>query len=178
MRIIAGRWGGRGIDQPRTKAVRPLGDKVRGALFNAIGPIEGLMMLDAYAGSGAAGLEALSRGALSVEAVESDKRTAAVIQSNARSLGASEAFVLWQLSVENWLKQPENSQPRFNLVIADPPYAKLDAAVIDQLGKLLLPGGRLVLSHSSKLAAPELKSVSLTQTKTYGDSSLSFYLRR
>jgi len=87
VKILSGNLRGHPIEQPKTRAVRPLSDKVRAALFDVTGNPEGLAVLDVYAGSGAAGFEALSRGALMVDAIEANPRVARTIQSNASALG-------------------------------------------------------------------------------------------
>ena len=177
MRILSGSLGSRVFDQPKTSAVRPLSDKVRAAIFDVVGSPDGMVVLDAYAGSGAAGFEAASRGATLVEAIEANERVAKVIEANARSLGLDWGYVLYRMTVESWLASPAQieQQPRYHLIISDPPYAQLDDDVLDRLSAFLLPGGVLVASHSSKRPSPMLKSISLAQAKTYGDTSLSFY---
>jgi 16S rRNA (guanine966-N2)-methyltransferase len=168
MRILAGQYRGRRIEQPASKTVRPLSEKVRAAIFDVTGAPEGFVMLDAYAGSGAAGFEALSRGA--------------AIERNLDLLGLHWGYLLHVMTIEKWLalpgNQPETSDrplARYNLIIADPPYAKLDPDILDRLTAFLTPGGALVVSHSSKLASPALPSVILAKQKTYGDTALSFY---
>ncbi len=177
MRVISGDLGGRPFEQPKTRSVRPMSDKVRAALFDVVGPITGLAVLDAYAGSGAAGFEAASRGAILVDAIENNSRVAKTIQQNARLLGLDWGYVLYQLSVETWLASPhqQEDRSRYSLIIADPPYANLEADIIERLAGFLAPGGVLALSHSSKTAPPVLKSVELAVAKTYGDTALSFY---
>ncbi len=179
MRIIAGDLGGRPFEQPKTRSVRPMSDKVRAALFDVVGPISGLAVLDAYAGSGAAGFEAASRGAILVDAIENNPRVAKTIQQNARLLGLDWGYVLYQISVETWLASPhqQDNRSRYGLIIADPPYAHLEPDIIERLADFLTPGGVLALSHSSKTAPPVLKSIELAVAKTYGDTALSFYKR-
>jgi 16S rRNA (guanine966-N2)-methyltransferase len=179
MRILAGELRGREFEQPKTRSVRPLSDKVRAALFDVTGVPPGLTVLDAYAGSGAAGFEALSRGAVLVDALEANARVARTIQRNAASLGLDWGYILHQLTVETWLASPAQTPPtpRYGLIIADPPYAQLDADVINRLAAFLTPGGVLALSHSSKLTPPILTHAPLIKTKIYGDTALSFYKR-
>ncbi|HEY6736895.1 MAG TPA: RsmD family RNA methyltransferase [Candidatus Saccharimonadia bacterium] len=179
MKILSGRLGGRTIEQPPSRSTRPLSEKVRAALFDVVGDPEDLVVLDAYAGSGAAGLEALSRGALLVEAIEANARAARSLQANARALDVDAAHILHQQSVESWLASPQQQppSPRYGLIIADPPYAQLKADVIGRLAVYLTDTGVLVLSHASRLAAPELPSANLIKTKAYGDTALSFYRR-
>jgi 16S rRNA (guanine966-N2)-methyltransferase len=179
VRIVGGQWRSHSIAQPKTSAVRPLSEKVRAAIFDVLGPVEGLTLLDAYAGSGAAGLEALSRGAVLVEAIEANRVVARTIDSNAKSLGADWGFVLHQMTVETWLASPhqQTSKERYDVIIADPPYTQLDDDVLGRLVGYLRSEGRLVVSHSSKRDVPMLESGELIQTKVYGDSALSFYAK-
>ena len=173
MRIGAGDLRGRSIQVPATTTVRPMADKVKAALFNIVGSVGGQIVLDAYAGSGAVGLEALSRGAAQVVFVERSAPVAALIKRNIASLGVSSEAQVINLPVQTWLNR--QSQPIFNLIVADPPYAELDVAILDQLADCLASDGIMVVSHSSKIASSELKSLELVQSKTYGDTALSFY---
>jgi len=181
MRILSGNLRGRTIERPKTSSVRPLSDKVRAAIFDVVGSPEGMTVLDAYAGSGAAGFEAASRGAVLVEGVEAAPGTARVIERNAHELGLDPFYVLHVAKIETWLALPVN-QPqvfpggRYRLIIADPPYAKIDTDILAKLGRLLTPGGVLCVSHSSKVPTPELEGLKLAKTKLYGDTALSFYL--
>jgi 16S rRNA (guanine966-N2)-methyltransferase len=177
MKILAGQLRGRPFDQPKTRAVRPLSEKVRAALFDVVGSAEGLAVLDAYAGSGAAGFEAASRGAVLVDAIEANGRVARTIQSNAKLLGLDWGYNLHVMTVATWLASPAQIPPvpRYHLIIADPPYAQLDADVLERLAAFLAPGGVMAVSHASRLPSPLLKSVELIKSKTYGDTALSFY---
>lgn len=173
MRIGTGEWGGRVIDAPRSSTTRPMSDKVRAALFSVLGDISGQVVLDLYAGSGAIGLEALSRGAAQVVLVEQSSSVAAIITKNIRELAAGDLARVINQPVEKWVMSA--SESKSDLIIADPPYAQIDNRVIDEASQLLNPGGTLVVSHSSKISSPELKSLELVQSKTYGDTALSFY---
>lgn len=177
MKILAGRFGGHPILQPPSRATRPLSEKVRAALFDVVGAPTGLVVLDAYAGSGAAGLEALSRGALLVEAIESNPRAARTIQANARALEVDTQHILHQLSVESWLAAPAQQPPaaRYGLIIADPPYAQLKTDVLEHLAGYLTTVGVLAVSHASRLPAPALAGVELRKSKRYGDTAIAFY---
>ena len=122
MRIIAGEWRGRQIEAPPGNATRPTGDRVRETLFSMLasrlGSFEDLRVADLFAGSGALGFEALSRGAASATFVESDAGAAAAIRRNAERLGASERA---RIIAGSALTLPR-SEP-FDLIFADPPYA-------------------------------------------------------
>jgi len=181
MKILSGSLKSHPFEQPRSSSVRPLSDKVRAAIFDVCGDIEGLVVLDVYAGSGAAGFEALSRGAAMVDAIEGSRSVARVIQANIKTLGIDWGYVLHVLKVETWLALPGNQpdadrpQARYDLIIADPPYAKLDDDILGRLTRFLNPTGLMVVSHSSKLPSPVLELTELARHKVYGDTALSFY---
>jgi 16S rRNA (guanine966-N2)-methyltransferase len=182
VRILAGEDRGRRFEQPVTRAVRPLSDKVRAAIFDVTGSPQGFLVLDAYAGSGAAGFEALSRRAAMVEAIEANPRVARVVERNLATLDLHWGYLLHVMTVETWLALPGNQPstvgrplPRYNLIIADPPYAQLNPGVLARLVPFLLPGGVFVISHSSKRPSPDLPGAQLAKSKLYGDTTLSFY---
>ena len=142
-RIIAGTAGGRRLQTPRGDATRPTSDRVREALFSAIearaGSLHDLRFLDLYAGSGAIGLEAWSRGAAAVTLVESDRRTADLIRSNARTIGCEVAEIAARSVATVLATRPTTP---FDLVFADPPYPLVDEAVDEDL-RLLMANGWL-----------------------------------
>ncbi|MFC7501138.1 16S rRNA (guanine(966)-N(2))-methyltransferase RsmD [Nocardioides sp. GCM10030258] len=140
-RIISGVAGGRRLQTPRGDQTRPTSDRVREALFSSFeawaGSLQGLRVLDLYAGSGAIGLEAWSRGAAAVTLVESDRSTAELIRGNARAIGCEVAEVVAR-SVAAVLAEPARAP--FDLVFSDPPYPLDDAAVADDLALLAAQG--------------------------------------
>ena len=135
-RVIAGAAGGRRLAVPRGTATRPTSDRARKGLFASVlselGSLDGKRVMDLFAGSGAVGLEALSRGARHVLLVESDTRAAAVIKANVAAVGMAGATVVTDRA-ERLLAQPPPGPPgppgRYDLVFADPPYAATAAAV-------------------------------------------------
>ncbi|HXH77820.1 16S rRNA (guanine(966)-N(2))-methyltransferase RsmD [Nocardioides sp.] len=155
-RIIGGAAGGRRLVTPRGSATRPTSDRVREALFSAVeawsGSLSGLRFLDLYAGSGAVGLEAWSRGAGVVSFVEQDRRTAALIARNAETLGATRAHVAASSVAVALRKSP--SAP-YDIVFADPPYPLSDEEVTAALaalveGEWLVPGALVVVERSAR----------------------------
>ena len=159
-RIIGGSAGGRRITTPRGASTRPTSDRVREALFSAVeswcGSLHGLRFLDLYAGSGAVGLEAWSRGAGVVTLVEQDRRTAALISSNARALGFVKANVM-AASVGSTLRRPPAAP--YDVAFLDPPYPLANEAVADDLRALvdqawLVPGALVVVERSSRSPEP------------------------
>jgi 16S rRNA (guanine966-N2)-methyltransferase len=137
-RVIAGAAGGRRLRVPPGNGTRPTSDRAREGLFasllSELGGLDGLHVLDLYAGSGAVGLEALSRGAASVLLVESDPRVTSVVKANISAVALPGASVLTD-RVERVLGRAPDG-PRYDLVFADPPYAVTPAAVTDVLGQL------------------------------------------
>lgn len=182
MRVIAGRLGGRRLSAPRGRGTRPTSDRVREALFSMLGDIEGAVVLDLYAGTGALGIEALSRGARRAVFVENARPALAALAENLTTLGlAGEARVLAQ-PVARASDLVAREGP-FDLILVDPPYAALAeaAATVARVvgpqgaGGGLAPGGRLVIEHASRDAAPEIPGLSLVRTRSYGEASLSLY---
>lgn len=173
MRIIAGEFGGRQIIAPPGKSTRPMTDKVRGALFSILGPIEEATVLDAYAGSGALGIEALSRGAIRVISIESGREAIASIKANIKSLDLGVRYQLEAQKVETWLAHQPGE--RFDLIFAMPPYALLDQDILQRLARLLQPEGTMVVEYPRQHLPFQLGDLELIQTRSYGDPQLAFY---
>ncbi|MFC7493445.1 MULTISPECIES: 16S rRNA (guanine(966)-N(2))-methyltransferase RsmD [unclassified Nocardioides] len=178
-RIIGGQAGGRRIQAPRGSATRPTSDRVREALFSAIeswcGSLHGLRFLDLYAGSGAVGLEAWSRGAGVVTLVEQDRRTAALIAGNARAIGYARANVVIG-SVAAALRKPPTAP--YDVVFLDPPYPLDEDGLADDLRSLvehdwLVPGALVVVERSSRSPEPTWPDGFVDgRTKRYGETTL------
>jgi 16S rRNA (guanine966-N2)-methyltransferase len=178
-RIIGGSVGGRRIQTPRGASTRPTSDRVREALFSAIeswcGSLSGLRFLDLYAGSGAVGLEAWSRGAGVVTLVESDKRTAALINDNARSLGFPKANIV-AAQVSGTLLRPPAAP--YDVAFLDPPYPHDDETVSKDLHALalndwLVPGAMVVVERSSRSPGPSWPDgFTDVREKRYGETKL------
>lgn len=178
MRIVAGEHRGRRIAAPSGTATRPTADRVREALFSIIGPVGGVDVLDLFAGTGALGLEALSRGAASATLVERDRAAVACIRANVETLGVGERA---RVVARDWraaLAAERAAGRGFGLCLCDPPYSLTDR-VVAQLGALLEPlvaaPGIVVIEHSAARPPPEpsgLEIVSRTD-RTYGDTGIS-----
>ena len=174
MRIIAGNLGGRQFESPHGHRTHPMAEKVRGGLFNALGDIEGLTVLDAFAGSGALSFEAMSRGAASSVAVDIDKGANTTIVKNIRDLGLKTRVKAIRASISGWLETDQSST--FDLIFADPPYDAVQENVLAKLADRLNPGGVIVYSlpPTSTFRLPATSHQNLA-TKTYGDATLHFY---
>ena len=149
-----------------------MSDKVRGALFNMLGDINGLAVADLFVGSGAISFEALSRGAASSVAIEADKVANAAIKKNIETLGLSEQVKTHKMYVHSWLNRTNDL---FDIVIADPPYDDLVYKTLDKLPEVVKPGGILVYSlpPNARLLLP--KTCEKLSEKSYGDATLTFY---
>jgi 16S rRNA (guanine966-N2)-methyltransferase len=151
-----------------------MSEKMRGAIFNTLGDISGLSVLDAFAGSGAVGMEALSRGAATVAAIEQDRKAQATIRENLRIFSMEDQpYRLIRSSVTQWLEHTEGAP--FDIIIADPPYDATQTQLIERLGDCLRQGGVYVLSWPGDKIVPELESAGIIKEKNYGDSRLIYY---
>ena len=181
MRIIAGTFRSRRLKTLPGVATRPSSDRLRETLFNVLGPsVRGAVFADAYAGSGAVGLEALSRGAEFVYFLESHRSAVRVIEANLKSLGLEEGYEILPVDVCAGLRSLEQRGIRFDVVFLDPPYKEAEAyeRTLALLGdsKLLMPGAVVVAEHHRKQALAESFGVlALTRTLRQGDSALGFY---
>ncbi len=180
MRIIGGKLRGRKIEQPELDSVRPTKDRIRQAVFNVIAAaVPGTSVLDVFAGSGAYGLEALSRGAERAVFVEKDPRCARVISENIRALGLEDASEVATRDAFEYLKKAHEGGDRFDLVFADPPY-NIDAAKNFLINinhyDIVNHSGLLVVEHGTPEALPDAEGFfTLLKRKAYADISVSFY---
>ena len=172
MRVIAGELKGRRLVAPRGQMVRPTSDRVREAIFSALGDVEGATVLDLYCGTGALAIEALSRGAARATLVDRDTRAAL---GNVQSLGLAERTELVRTDVLKWLTG--DLRVKTDLVFLDPPYKlarglgqKLDS----HLPALLSDEGRLVVESAAR-GPLEISSLELLRRRRYGATDVAFY---
>lgn len=175
MRIVAGSRKGHRIAAPRGGATRPTGDRAREAAFALVGPVEGATALDLFAGSGAMGLEALSRGAASCVFVERDREACRVIQGNLEKLHLTGAVVV-NRDVAAALRDERGRGRRYDLVLVDPPYGEWDdhePALSEHLPALLDEGGLVVVETSDRIE-PDL-ALDLVTTRRYGSARITVF---
>jgi 16S rRNA (guanine966-N2)-methyltransferase len=173
MRIIAGKLGGLKFESPRSDRTHPMSDKVRGALFNILGDIEGLSVLDAFSGSGALAYEAVSRGAISVVAIDIDPTAVNIIKKNCISLGLEKQIKAIRSNSASWSEN--NSNRKFDIVIAAPPYDNIKPNILDKLKVHVNKNGIYVLDWPGKLDKVILDGFNIVSAKKYGDAQLVFY---
>lgn len=176
MRIIAGYLGGRQFVSPKGNRTHPMSDKARGALFNALGDIKGLTLLDAFAGSGAIAFEAISRGAKHVTAVDIETNAFKAMTESAESLDIADKIEIVRANVGGWFKSSRQDN-RYDIIVCDPPYDTLQLPIIEKLTSKINVGGVIVVSLPPKARLIMPDRCELIQTKDYGDIILKFFRR-
>lgn len=179
LRIIAGEFGGRWISADVGRATHPMGDRVRSALFaslNSRGVLDGATVLDAFAGTGAVGLEALSRGAARVAFIERDRVAARALASNIAELGVQDRTRLINTTVSRWLENRQATD-EFDLILADPPYHQPQFSTVWRLAGALKNNGLMVLSYPGRLCVPKPTDgvVVVDDFRRYGEATLAVF---
>lgn len=176
IRIIAGTYGGRTIQAPDGNRTHPMGERVRNALFNSLhDQIKDAVVLDAFAGTGALGIEALSRGAKKAIFVERDRVAQKVLADNIGLLGIGDHAKLVKAPVASWLSTYDGET--FDIIFADPPYHDTQFSTVSKLLGLLKPGALMVLSHPGRDECPTRPGVVVVDNRSYGDATLTFFRR-
>ena len=165
IRIISGKLGGRLIDTPKTDKTHPMGDRERSAIFNRLrGEIADKIILDAFAGSGAIGLEALSLGAAEVDFFENNRKATTTIHNN-----------IAKFKLESQGKIVRKLRDEYDIIFADPPYENPQYEYIEEILKHLKHGGIFVLSHPESPAPWEFRGLSLFSDKSYAAAHVKMY---
>ncbi len=175
MRIVAGRFKGRILADPKGHRTHPMSEKIRGALFNSLGDIEGLTILDAFTGTGAVAIEAASRGAQAVTAIDYDKEAFLCAGSNIKALKLEKVITLLKVNAKSWSNN--NHDKLFDIVIADLPFDEVNDALLEKIGRHCKLAGIYILSLPSDYKPRKNSAFGLIASKNYGDAQLLF-LRR
>jgi 16S rRNA (guanine(966)-N(2))-methyltransferase RsmD len=175
MRIIAGRLKGRRLKAPSWDGLRPTSDKLRETLFNILAPkIESARVLDGYAGTGAVGIEALSRGAAHVTFIEQDRRAVALIEENLTACAVAGDYTIHRGDVATIL--PDLGTGVFDVILLDPPYEiTKTTSVLDAAARALARDGVVVLEHASRRRPEHPASLESLRQVESGDSTLTFF---
>lgn len=178
LRILSGQYKGKVVKTPDSALTHPMGAREKLALFNMLQPyLAGAVVLDAYAGTGALGLEALSRGAREAIFVEVSGVIARILKANLDNVlphDARTSATVYVCKVAEFTKKGDY-QAYFDLILADPPYDRIDFAEIMQLGTLLKPQGVLALSMPAAKSAPEIAGLTLLSDRKYAAARLVLY---
>lgn len=173
MRVISGFLGGRNFASPNGHRTHPMSEKVRGGIFGVLGDIKGLTVLDAFSGSGALAIEAISRGAKSAVAIEVDKGAHTIITENIESLGIADRVKAIRAFTNAW--STRHQAEFFDLIFIDPPYDKIPYRDLKVLPRHLKDEGVLVLSWPGKMEVLKFDGLTKVMEKQYGDARLVFY---
>jgi 16S rRNA (guanine966-N2)-methyltransferase len=177
LRIISGKFGGRTIQAPDGRITHPMGDRIRGSLFGIIGnEIQGAAVLDAFAGTGALGLESISRGARSAVFIERDRLAGKILAENIKKLDVEDEVDAYFMGVSTWIDK--NQGNFYDIIFADPPYNNLQLSTVARLGSLLKPNGLMVLSYPGKGEVPPVNGIVVVDNRSYGTASLAFYRKK
>lgn len=173
VRISAGRWKAKALDVP--PAARPTAARAREALFDLLGPgIDGARVLDLYAGSGAVGIEAVSRGAARAVLVDRDSPA---LEKNVAGLGYAPDVVVLRKSAEDGVATFAARGDRFDVVFADPPYSAAAETAVPDLESVLAPDGVVVIQLDARTEPPGIEGLSLADVRAYGRNRFAFYRR-
>jgi 16S rRNA (guanine966-N2)-methyltransferase len=176
MRVIAGRYKGRRLKAPTWDGLRPTSDKLRETLFNILAPrIEGARVFDGYAGTGAIGIEALSRGAAHVTFVEQDRRARALIEENLAGCGVERDYTIDGGDVAAALSQHAGSP--YDVILLDPPYDRPTLDVLDVAARAVAAEGLIVLERATRREPDTPASLARVRDIKSGDSTLTFFRR-
>ncbi len=180
LRVIAGAHKGRRLKTPAWDGLRPTADRVRETLFNVLGTrVDQARVLDGYAGTGALGIEALSRGAAAVTFVDDDPRAQTLVVENLGRCGIENGYAIIRASVARGIETLRAAGQVFDLILLDPPYDLDPARVLngaEALEALMAPDALLVLEHGRRQPVPaEAGRLRLGRDLTSGDSALAFY---
>lgn len=174
MRVIGGKLRGQNFSSTQGNRTHPMSEKIRGAIFNTLGDISGLSLLDAYAGTGAISIEAASRGAVGIKALDADQIAARTVRENIAKLGLADEISVSRAFVLAWSRRNPNA--KFDIVILDPPYDTIEPKELINLSKHCLPGGVIIVSLPPTSGFRFGSSnQELLLTKTYGDAELTIY---
>jgi 16S rRNA (guanine966-N2)-methyltransferase len=177
--VIAGRFGGRHLRAPRGRTTRPTAERVREALFSMLGELEGAVVLDLFAGTGALAIEALSRGARRAVLVERDRHALAALQANLADLGLQSAEA--EVRRSEALRALRNARERaetYDLVFVDPPYShagELGRELAVALPPLLAPRARVVVESDRRRGEPPALPLAVEAQRRYGDTSITIH---
>jgi len=174
MRIIAGEFKSRILKDPKSKRTHPMSEKIRGALFNSLGDITDKTFLDAFSGTGSVAIEALSRGAVDVHAVDVNPDAFDTLKHNRDLVTDDSRLQVHRANVKVWLR---NVDKQFDIIVADPPYDAVSMNTLDVVAEYVGKNGILIISLpiAENYKKPGLK---LIDEKRYGNAKLAFYCNK
>jgi 16S rRNA (guanine966-N2)-methyltransferase len=177
VRIIAGKFGGRIIQAPEGKVTHPMSERVRSSMFNILGDVvKGAEVLDAFAGTGSLGLEALSRGAINATFIERDRSACLTLRQNIETLAVGDNSTVLQMNVASWITK--NPDKLFDVIFTDPPYNDMQFSTVSRLCQKLRPNGFMILSYPGRGEVPPVDGIVVVDNRSYGTAALAFYQKK
>jgi 16S rRNA (guanine966-N2)-methyltransferase len=174
VRIISGKFGGRLIEAPDGTTTHPMSERVRGSLFNMLGEtIKNAEVLDAFAGTGSLGLEALSRGAKHATFIERDRAASDILVKNISKLNANADATVLQMNVATFITK--NPEKIYDVIFTDPPYNDMQLSTVSRLVKILSPSGIMILSYPGRGEVLPINGIVVVDNRSYGTAALAFY---
>lgn len=177
MCITSGKFGGRVLKTPKGTVTHPMSGRVRGSLFNMIGDkLEGAEVLDAFAGTGSLGLEALSHGARHASFIERDRRALAALRENIDMLDVKNTTDIFNIPVNVFIEKQISKG--YDFIFVDPPYDDFQLSTVLKILGLLKPNGLMILSYPGRGEVPITNEFVVVDNRSYGNAGLAFYRRR
>ena len=174
MKIIAGSLKGRNYDTPPFGGnTHPMNSRMKNSLFNILGDVEGLTILDPFGGSGGVSFEAVSRGAASAQIIERDRTAFNIIKKNIETLGLSDKVKVSHAACASWSKN--NKEQKFDLVFVNPPFPDPQLSTVSDLSRHLKSSSLMILCTVGSEATPTVNGVVVVDNRNYGDAALAFY---
>ncbi len=173
MKIVSGKLGGRTIESPKNPKTHPMSEKIRGAIFNMLGDVSGLNFIDAFAGTGAVGIEALSRGAKRTVFIEQDPKVGRILIGNVKRLEISNTAKIFIGSCNKWSQN--NQRHRADIVFCDPPYDNPQPEEVVSIVSHVKPNGLAVVSWPAAVTPLKLTDFSIVREKKYGIATIFVY---
>lgn len=177
MRVTGGLFKGRRLAAPKSGRIRPALDQVKEAVFNILGDISGVKVLDLFAGTGSIGIEALSRGAKECVFVDESREAISIIRENLRRLGIEQNAIVFAKSASIAVRVLGRRGEQFDLIFIDPPYLKnLVNSTVEKIDeyKLLKQGGTIVIEHHPKEPVLKHKAFEISDRRKYGQTVVTF----
>ena len=177
VRLISGRYGGRTIKSPNSDLTHPMSERLRGSMFNIIADeVSNATVLDAFAGTGSIGLEALSRGAKDATFIERDRLAADILTENINTLNADKQATIFRMGLDAWINKSQGNF--YDIIFADPPYKNTQLSTVVKLLGMLKPKGLMVVSYPGSGEVPTVKGFVVVDNRIYGNAALAFYRRK
>jgi len=177
VKIISGIYGGQLLKTPDNSKTHPMSERIRGSLFNIIqGDLKQARVLDAFAGTGVLGIEAISRGAKEAVFIERDLKANKILSENVKKIKIENFTNIYKMGVKTFIDKNQNNL--FDVILVDPPYNNMQLSTVSALVSILKPNGLMVLSYPGRGEIPTVNGVVVVDNRNYGTAALAFYRKK